>query len=379
MLKAPRTAQRLKAIEFLADAPIDEGRREEVVDALEVAEQNARLRLAAQKAVEHWESSADVAWFTKRLESAERQKYVRAMENLSKKKDDGAAKALAGQLAVQGRAAEAARHLPAMGKLCEAHVLRYYNDERAATRDGARKVLDKIETPNDARVSQCLSDLGAAGLGRRKSAAETLQALKRTGDEKLNGKVGDKLVALVKDKDLAGDALAAMRTWITKDNVPALLDLARSNKGREEGIHQLLIEQFPEHVDVVALLMERLDRRASRDSARKALVEVVPVLAERLGDKDQAVRNQAYEALVKLGKAFPVEKTAVEAAILKRYSADQDPPPLFKCDAAARLVVYDVLVQVGTKKSVPLLKQAVAYEKGKNKERATTARQFAEK
>src|SRR5262249_33799674 len=130
---------------------------------------------------------------------------------------------------------------------------------------------------------------------------------------------------LLQDKDLGDPAFQAMqKTWVTKDNVPALIDLGNKDQTKTEKVVDLLVTKFPDH-DLVT-----------------------PLLVARLGDGRH--RSSAHKALVSMGEK-------AETAILKVTMVN-----LARSDPATRRAVYDVLRDVGTKRSLTWLNGAAALE-----------------
>jgi len=223
-----------------------------------------------------------------------------------------------------------------MGKLCEKYVLAHYNSG-GGSQVQARKVLDAIGTTNEARVRQCLTDLEGTTQeaddkaqeinrqARRQAVVETLQKLKVTKEMDLNEQVSKALEGLLTDKNpfLVDASFKALETWMTKDSVPALIDLAKKDPFKKGKVVKL-VAKFPEHESVPPFLVSLLPDGALRLDAGKALI---------------AMGKRGEKAILDVKAALPAER-----------------------DVNARRAAYQILGAVGTKASLAPLAELMQFE-----------------
>src|SRR5262249_30074994 len=222
------------------------------------------------KVLDRWAPSGKIDRLAKLLENKNSTIYLRAMERLSEIKEDRAAEGLAGQFTVGGRENDAAKYLPRMGKLCEKDVWPHYNSGNNS-QSPARRVLDAINTTNEARARQCVSDLDGSAQesddkvqesnrqARRQAIVDTIQKLKVSQEMDLNDQVSKALEGLLSDKNpfLVDASFRALEKWVTKDSVPGLIDLTKTDAGKKGKVVKL-VTKFPDHERVPPFLVSLL-------------------------------------------------------------------------------------------------------------------------
>jgi HEAT repeat protein len=336
MLKDGGPDKKRVALQFLITAPVESSRSNEVEKAVEPLESDLLLGDDAGKVLDRWAPSGKIDRLAKLLESKNSTVYLRAMDRLSNMKEERAAEVLANQFKEPGREADAAKYLPRMGKLCEKYVLVHYNSGSTAQAP-ARRVLDAIGTTNEARVRQCVADFEATAQPsddkiqevnrnlKRQAIADTLQKLKVTKEIDLNEQVSKQLEPALSDKNpfLVDSAFKAMETWMVKDSVPAVIDLAKKDAFKKPKAIKLLIK-FPEHESVPPFMVSLLPDASQRDAAGKALI----------------------------GMGTRGEKAILDAA--KAVAAERD--------VNARRAAYQILGAVGTRASLGPLREFVVFE-----------------
>jgi HEAT repeat protein len=198
--------------------------------------------------------------------------------------------------------------------------------------------------PGEDPVSIVLMDLNSPYLFRRREALRQLEQLepgKRRED------VARTLEALLGDRELRRDAVRLLARWGTPDNAPALLKLLDDRELREEALATLdrlgAWQSWPN----VEVLLNQLTSDGMRVKALEVLARLKhPRTVERIASRltSPADRDRVVETLQALGPM--AEKT-----ILDLYIGHKDP--------AVRVEACRVLQVIGTKRSVPRLKEIV--------------------
>jgi HEAT repeat protein len=314
--------QQLRAIEFLEKAEVDPKRQAEVAGELEKL-LNGNDRLVAKestKALTVWATREQVPSLLKALDDPN--VYVRrgAVQALGPLKDERAVVPVAKFLTKFGDREVAGRSLIAMGPMVEPEVRKYLEDPEQATRDEASRVLRQIGKADAAKdaFEANLAGLKDPNFASRRKAAEYFAAAKP--DHPRRAEVAAELTRLVKDDQASRPAAAkALLVWVTKDQVPDLIDA---------------LQKLKNDISTPPLIMQMLGKLQDE----RAIAPVAEFLPDHF--KNQA----AVDALIAMGPM-------VEDEVLK-YLDDEH--------WEAREGACKVLKKVGTKKSLPALRKAAA-------------------
>jgi predicted Zn finger-like uncharacterized protein len=320
MLKDSQVFRRKNAAEWLGRAPLDEARRAEVAQALAGQLNDALVGVPAATALGVWGTKDSVPALLKVVENENNPAWTQAMDVLAKLKDERAAEPAARYLPNFFKRGSAVKVLREIGPPAEKEVLKYLHNKDAGVRTEATNLLKGYGTKDAVLFDQAVADLKAADGETRQVAAETLGRTKL--DAMHQAEVAKGLDPLLTDTygPVRDAALQALTVWATTDNVPSLLKLLDDNNRPLRWKAMDLLPRFQE--DRVAL-----------------------ALAAKLNTPD---RNRAVNALKTMGAV--AEKAAVQC--------------LASTDPTVRREACTILGAVGTKASIPFLKQAVAVDKG---------------
>jgi predicted Zn finger-like uncharacterized protein len=326
-LRDSKASRKQEGVSFLARAPIEELRRDEVGRALDsVVDEEPSLAGNVLPVLRKWAPHIALDRLIKRVKDPNAFTANNAMDELSQIDDDRAAEAIVGQLKVFGRGHHAARNLERMGKRAEKFVLPLYNDRDTFIRGDARAVLRTIGTKDEDIFKQTVDDLNSTDIEKRKHAVDELVKHKPR-DRQTQERVAKALESMftVKDFILPGKALDALETWATNDNVPALLELL-GDPGKINQVLKVLAKLKDERM--IKPLVLRLN-----SPQRLTIAKIV------LG------YGEAAEELVQI--------------------------QLRNLDQETRLTAVDMLGEIGTKKSIPILQRyQAAYKREAAKARA---------
>lgn len=266
-----RMDRKRQGVEFLLAAPVEPDRRDQVERALEPYEDDFQLGDLVSRTLKHWAPENEVPRQIRRLSSNRFGVADSAMEALSKSNEDRALVALASQLEVFGRSDTAARHLKATGPRCEKHVLPYLNHTNRHARPAARGVLESIGTSKETLIGQCLADVGEGKDGQKGDAAlEMLAAMTPSKDVELNARVAkafEEAAAAGGSRGRVG--MDGLEKWATKQNVPALIELARQ-PALTDRVTKLLMK-FTDDERLIPLFVSGLATTTYREASVKAL------------------------------------------------------------------------------------------------------------
>jgi hypothetical protein len=242
----------------------------------------------------------------------------RLIDVLTRIPDEGAAEAIALQLANPRTRDQAVRALLSFGPAAAPAVLPYINDPDDGARNAARDLCQRLNVSEDRQREQTLADVADARVPRAAAALRRLAAMRP--DEAVRAKVARALNAPLLDPhdDLRTAALDAARVWGTQDNTAALLkildDFQAGGRGSDAG--------------VIDLLGSLKDPKAA------------PALAQGLTHGRE--RGRFAKALIALGPG-------AEDAVI---------PFLLDGDVGARIAACRVLGEIGTGKSMKPLQDA---------------------
>jgi HEAT repeat protein len=300
-LKAGDANRARPSADWLAKAPVEQARQAEVAQKLEPFLDDRQVRDHAAKALAIWATKENVPALIRALESDSGAVKQSAMDTLAKLKDERAAAPLAKHMANFFDRGNASRALQALGPVAEGEVVKYAFDADGGTQGEARKILESYKTKESVYITQALVDLKRNDNNRRLNVAIWLE--KATVDETLRGEVAKALEPLLRENDgrTRDQALQALKTWATKDNVPALLKQLTHQDGN---VRKLSMEVLGGLKDerAVAPIGERLlnffDRQVASNTLQKmgTIVERNEIV-DYLNNKDDGVRLEVCRIL----------------------------------------------------------------------------------
>jgi HEAT repeat protein len=235
----------------------------------------------------------------------------------------------------------------------------------------------KLEPLPTEPVAKALHNLKSKSSGRRRGAFGPLA--KAQPDER-RAEVLAALEPYVDDSDpgISSPAAEAYSVWAGKENVPKLLAMMNGDPVKEEARIKSSMLALARLKDERGLepILHRLEDMFSRGDARDALVAyglmAEPYALKALKHSDYEVRKAAIDALEKIGGKNSYDPLAECLADEKtRFPAGQVLTKLGPAaeDAVDKIVVHpdpdararacEILCTIGTKKSLPLLEEAV--------------------
>jgi HEAT repeat protein len=311
----------LVACGSLAKAQVYPPRQAEVARELEKL-LNGRDDLVAGKSIDAlvvWAMTEQVPSLLKALDSANPFLRDGALAALVRLKAPRAAEPVAKMLTSFPTRAQAARALIGIGPSVEPEVRKYLTHSDRAVRAEAARILDKIgkSGPDDDFVAALAGLKDGNGVGRRKALAWFASA---KADHPRRAEAARELAQLlengeVQEKEPAAQALAV---WATAEEVPALIRVLRRER----------LGVFRKYI--VRALGQVKDKSA------------VPTLVEQLGQPFDG--GESEKALIAFGPS--VEEEVAKALNQKGFRE--------------RAAACRVLGEVGTAKSLPALKAALA-------------------
>jgi predicted Zn finger-like uncharacterized protein len=235
--------------------------------------------------------------------------------------DERAAEAIALQLKNVKQRSRAVQALLKLGPVATGAVLQYVNHPDPGVQKEARDLSRLLAIPAARQLEQTLADVGDSRKARSRAALQYLARLRP--DAASRGKVSRALNAPLLDADpaVAGDALAAVQVWATKENTATLLkilgDFRQGPAGRNVRIVEILSSlQDPAAAAVLAQGLTHFDERGL---VVKALTAMGPAAAEAvlpfLQSHDPGARYAACLVLAEIGtsSSLPALKAAMEA------------------------------------------------------------------
>jgi predicted Zn finger-like uncharacterized protein len=295
--------RRHAALDWLAQTNPEEGRRAEVVQALEPM-LNGQDADGAGKALAHWSTREQVPTLLRMLNSQSGGVRTAAMEALGNLKDERAAAPLAARLPNFFDRATAGRALEALGPAAEKEVLKCAFHQDHGCRDEARRLLHLWGTRDGDLVAHAAEALKAPDAGARKGAAEWL--LTAPIDPQRAPEIVQALEPMLNDSDHfarepAGKALCR---WATKDNVPALIKCLDNDSREVRKAAATALGNFKDERAAPALARQ-LTRVFEAKDYGQALEALGPALAEKevvkyYFDNDHGAQEEAR----RLARAF---------------------------------------------------------------------------
>lgn len=304
-LKDGNVSKRHAGAQWLAKAPRDHGRQDEVARNLVplLNDSNNQVRSAGVKALERWATRDSVLPLLEVLNDdnvALAEVRQTAIRTLGKLKDERAVTPLAQRLNHFFDRDCAAKALQDIGPSAESAVLKFAHHPDSGTRESARRVLQTYHTKPEALLAQGIQDLKAGDFDYRKSVAEWLCQI--PVKEERRREVADALNPLLTDSrpDVRLASLKALAVWGTPNEVPAIIRAVDddSNEVRQLAMQTLVRLKDPRGVDAIA---GRLSNFFDRDQATRALQEMGPaaekVVVKYYHHKDNDVRDRARRLL----------------------------------------------------------------------------------
>jgi predicted Zn finger-like uncharacterized protein len=304
-LKDGNASKRHAGAQWLAKAPRDHGRQDEVARNLVplLNDPNNQVRSAGVKALERWATRDSVQPLIDVLNDdnvALAEVRQTAIRTLGKLKDERAVAPLAQRLNHFFDRDSAAKALQDMGPMAESAVLKLAHHPDGGTRESARRVLQTYHTKPEMILTQGIQDLKAGDFDYRKSVAEWLCQI--PVKEERRREVADALNPLLTDSrpDVRLAALKALAVWGTPNEVPAIIRAVDddSNEVRQLAMQTLVRLKDPRGVDAIA---GRLSNLFDRDQATRALQDMGPAAEKAVvkyyHHKDNDVRDRARRLL----------------------------------------------------------------------------------
>jgi HEAT repeat protein len=300
-LKAGDANRARPSADWLAKAPVEEARQAEVAQKLEPFLDDRQVRDHAAKALATWATKENVPALIRALESDSGAVKQSAMDTLARLKDERAAAPLAKHMANFFDRGNASKALQALGPVAEMEVVKYAFDADGGTQGEARKILESYKTKESVYITQALVDLKKNDNNRRLNVAIWLE--KAAVDETLRGDVAKALEPLLRENDgrTRDQALQALKTWATKDNVPALLKQLTHQDGNVRKLSMEVLGGLKDERAVVPIgerLLNFFDRQVASNSLQKmgSIVERNEIV-DYLNNKDDAVRLEVCRIL----------------------------------------------------------------------------------
>lgn len=339
-LKSPDAGARQKGADSLKGQKVVDSRKEEVSRALETALREAKDSSAAGHVLEAMKTWAtpDVAdTLLDRLQGDDNGNRGRVIELLGELKVAKAAEPLAARLTQRNERGQIEKALKSIGEPAVPVLLKYVNHPEAGVRGTARSILKASGVAEAPLLPQHVADLKSDNAATRSAAVVALAQVK-TAEAKFQPDVARAMVSVLADAGTREAAAHGLVVWATKESVPALIGLLdeKNDKVRNHAFDALL-------------------RLADDRSADK--------IAEHLGGPFGKDRAKATAVLVALGPA-------AEDAVLKQLDSK---------DKGTRIAACEVLKDVGTAKSVDALKKLASDRDGQIKAAATKALAEVEK
>lgn len=313
-----RNGSRVKdSLKWLASAPVEDSRRDEVSQAL-----NGPLkdhRRDAMPAAARWATKANKEILLPALDDSDAATRRRAMQALAKIDDAECVEAVVKQLSKAGREADAVKALKAAPpRVAERFLIKHLNSVPGAAGREVGQLLRGYGTPKEMLVEQSVEDLGASELATKKNACEWL-AKNPAEPTTPRDRAARGLERLLKDQDrnLRLAAVKALETWAQGESVPALAEALKDATLRDSAMQALLKMKQP---------------------------QVIPALALNLNARE---RDQIAQALIEFG---PRAEQAVWI-------------PLERGDTETRRKAADILGEIGTTTSVKILTRVATLEK----------------
>lgn len=317
-----------KGAEWLANAAVDNGRQKEVAAALETLAANPKTKDAALSALAAWAGPEDAPTLLREVDAKFDIAGGAAADALVRLQYAPAAPVFAKRLSDFFHHGTAARLLANLGApLAEKEVLKYLNSSNNEARSEAAALLRTFGTKPDAIFDQTVVDLKSPDANVAKSACDYLA--KQPVNEARRAEVSKALEEPLGDPvngETRKSAATALRTWGTKDNVPALIAEMDNKNDPFHGSQQACMDALarlkdPRGAEAVAAHLP--DFGFGRPAVVSALREMGPVaekaVAAFANSPDQGVRNDVERLLKGYGSNANVK---LDAAVSDLDSTD---------------------------------------------------------
>lgn len=322
----------LFACDSLAKAKIYPTRQAEIARELEEL-LNGRDGLAASasiKALVVWATAEQVPSLLKALDSPSPFICGDAMAALVRLKEPRAVEPMAKMLTSFSTRGPAAQALIDFGPPVEAEVRKYLTHNDQAVREEAKRILGKIGKPgqDDDFVAALAGLNDDKGVGRRKALAWFASA---KADHPRRAEAAREMARLLEkgdtfDKEPAAKALV---TWATAEEVPTLVRVLR--RERRGFFRKYIVQALGQVKDksAVPILVEQLGQLLDGGESEKALIAFGPSVedevAKALDQKGFRERAAACRVLREVGtaKSLPALKAALAKAERERGTGPQ--------------------------------------------------------
>jgi HEAT repeat protein len=314
------------ALSYLEQSRVDEHRRAEVVAALTPLYHRAdpATHDPAGRALARWAGKDDAPLLLKMLDEPSGSLRHAVVEALGRLKEPKAAAPIARMLPDFFQRDLTSRALAAIGPPAEKEVVKYYFDNDLSTREEARKLLAGYGTQNGVILTQAVVELRGSDQLRRQAVVEWLAQVPPEEDHRAAVAAALDSVLTAGDPWLREAAIRALRGWVTRDNVPTLVNIVG-----EAG--------FDPHAN----------------SMRESAMSLLGRLKDERGAEAVAARLPDVFAAVTAEKALSNMGPVAEKAVT---------PYLTHNDAQVRERAWHITGAIGTKESLPALKTLAAKE-----------------
>jgi HEAT repeat protein len=291
-------------IDWIARAPVDQARRNEVLDALKAVENNAAFQGSARNAWLAWAGPDQVPELLNRM-NAPGQDPSPIIDALGRIKDARGAAAVAKFLPDFFKHGQAAKALEAMGKAAESEVVKYLNHREGWAREETAKLVKAYGTAAGVLIDQSTLDLASTDGETKKQALESLT--KTPVDAAKQTKVAQAIIPLLTGNDpwVRDPAVRALEIWATKD---VMADLIRMVENPPQGMRLdsilNILAKFKDQ-QAAAAVAKQLTNFFNRDAAAKALIKMGPVGGQAalayVNNPDNGVKTTAQRVVQQAG------------------------------------------------------------------------------
>jgi predicted Zn finger-like uncharacterized protein len=351
--------QRRAGADWLAQAPVNEGKRAQVAKEIDKlnGDANGDVRAAAVKATGTWGTADNVPRLVQIVRTRDGAALDHAIPALGKLKDPRGAEVVAEFLPDFFKHQMAADALQAMGKAAEPEVLKYYFHPDGRAREHAERLLRSYATAESVILDQVLTELKTGDDGKRRQALDWL--VRNRVDDKKRPEVSRLLNGALQsgNGDVRNTAVNAAKVWGTAENAGPLAEIMGDFFVGRHAVDALkAIGPGAEPEVVKHYFNPALDGRARthaeellRHFGTKEMVKVTQAVAELRGG-DAGRRKMAAEYLIKT-PVIEEHRVAVAKAI---------EPMLDDSDGGMRSLGFRMAKTWGNKDNVPALVKQLA-------------------
>ncbi len=225
-----------------------------------------------------------------------------AMRILAKLKEPRGIPAIAKRVENHFDRGVALQALEEFGPAAQSEVLKLMNHPDGGARQAARQLLVKFNTPEGAKLTQAIADLGVQNPQQRDAAANYLTTAPVDAARRSEVSVAlNKALGNLNGPFINGDLFRAVEKWHTPVNVPVLALMVETNRpGSREAMQALGKMRTPESMKVVAKQLGKSFEAFG--SLREAGPAAEPAVIEVLGTTlDQRVRMDCVRLLGDIG------------------------------------------------------------------------------